>query len=171
MIWWTCCIDQLDSMIVDPSIFGRFGSQVQRKHVRKVDILDKNLCKSLFSYQAVYLKSKRRMNIKRKGVGQHNGIDWHNTNYVDLIFRVKFCSCNSFSILTQYIWWLNRPLGWYKSSIRVPNLRNQCLHHSKGEKNILETTFGVTLATRKIFSKNLTRFALSITEKVATTIL
>ena len=32
-------IDQLNSMIVDPSLFGGFGSQVRRKHVCKFDIL------------------------------------------------------------------------------------------------------------------------------------
>ena len=37
-------IDQLDSMIVDPSVLGKFGSQVRRE--REVGILDGNLCKS-----------------------------------------------------------------------------------------------------------------------------
>ena len=37
-------INQLDSMIVDPSMLGEFGSQVWRE--RKVGILDGDLCRS-----------------------------------------------------------------------------------------------------------------------------
>ena len=34
---------------------------------------------------------------------------------------------------------------------------------------VSRTTSGLTLATRKVYSKNLTRFVLSVTEKAATT--
>ena len=56
-------------MIVDPSVVGEFGSQVRRKHVYEVGILDGDLCKSLFSYQAGYLRSTGRMNIERVKLG------------------------------------------------------------------------------------------------------
>ena len=55
--WWLLTIDQLNSMIVDPSVLGEFGRQVQREHVREVSILGGDLCRSLFGYQAGYLRS------------------------------------------------------------------------------------------------------------------
>ena len=69
MTWMV--IDQLDSMIVDPSMLGEFGSQVWRK--RKVSILDKNLNRSLFGYHAIYLKSTGRVIIEREDIRQCNG--------------------------------------------------------------------------------------------------
>ena len=49
-----------------------FGCQVWRKYIRKVDILVKDLCKSLFDNQAGYLRFMRRVDIciKRDGVGE-----------------------------------------------------------------------------------------------------
>ena len=44
-------------MIVDPSVLGEFGSQVRREHVRKVGILDGDLCRSLLGDQASSLRS------------------------------------------------------------------------------------------------------------------
>ena len=87
-------IDQLDRMIVDPSVLGEFGSQVRRE--REVGILDGDLRRSLLDYQAVYLRSTGRVNIERGGAGRRNGTDWPDVNYVGLMFRVKLCSCNSF---------------------------------------------------------------------------
>ena len=48
-------IDQLNSMIVDPSVLGEFGSEVRRKYIHEVDILDGDFCRSLLGYQAGYL--------------------------------------------------------------------------------------------------------------------
>ena len=53
--------DQLDSIVVDPSVLGEFGSQVRRE--REVGILDGDLCRSLLSNQASYLKSMGRVSI------------------------------------------------------------------------------------------------------------
>ena len=69
-------IDQLDSMIIDPSALGEFGNQVRREHVHEVGILDGVLCRSLLGYQVGYLRS--------------------DVNYVGLMLRVKLCSCNFF---------------------------------------------------------------------------
>ena len=52
------------------SVFWDFGSQVWRKQARKVDILDGDLCKSLFGYQAGYPRST--VNIERGGAGRRN---------------------------------------------------------------------------------------------------
>lgn len=41
----------------------------------------------------------------------------------------------------------------------------------KERKKILKGTFRLTLTTRKVVSKNLTRFTLSVTKKAANTIL
>ena len=41
----------------------------------------------------------------------------------------------------------------------------------KGKKSILKTFSRLTLATKKVYSKNLTQFALSVTVKAATIIL
>ena len=74
-------------MIVDPSVLGEFGSLVRRE--RKVGILDGDLCRSLFGYQAGYLRSDvnylglhpgqalqlQTSNIKRGGAGGRNGTD------------------------------------------------------------------------------------------------
>ena len=37
----------IESIVVDPGVFTEFGSQVRREHVCKVEILDRNLRKSL----------------------------------------------------------------------------------------------------------------------------
>ena len=42
-------------MIIDLNVLGEFGSQVRRE--RKVGILDGDLCRSLFRYQAGYIGS------------------------------------------------------------------------------------------------------------------
>ena len=40
-------INQLNRIVVDLNVLGQFGSQVRRKHVSEVEILDGNLCRSL----------------------------------------------------------------------------------------------------------------------------
>ena len=50
-------------MIVDPSVVGEFGSQVRKKHVRKVGVLDGDLYKSFLGNQASYLRSMGRVDI------------------------------------------------------------------------------------------------------------
>ena len=62
-------------MVVDLSLLGEFGSQVQREHDRKVGILDRDLCRSLLGYQAGSLRSTGKVNIERGGAGQHNGTE------------------------------------------------------------------------------------------------
>ena len=69
MTWMV--IDQLDSMIVDPSVLGEFGNQVLKE--REVGILNGDLCRSLLGYQAVYLRSTRRVNIERGGAEGRSG--------------------------------------------------------------------------------------------------
>ena len=62
-------------MIVDPSVLGEFGSQVRREHVREVDILVGDLCRSLFDYQAGYLRLPQRVDVERGGAGRRIGTD------------------------------------------------------------------------------------------------
>ena len=50
-------------MVVDLSMLIKFGYQLQKKYIRKVNILIKDLYRSLFDYQAGYQKFTRRVNI------------------------------------------------------------------------------------------------------------
>ena len=88
-------------MIVDPSVVGEFGSQVRREHIRKVGVLDEDLCRSLFGDQASYLRPMGRVDIciERGGIegcDERDGTEGHDVNYVGLMFRVKYCSCKHF---------------------------------------------------------------------------
>ena len=62
MTWMV--IDQLDSMVIDPSVLGEFESQVRRE--RKVGILDGNLCRGLLGNQAGYLRPVKRGGAERR---------------------------------------------------------------------------------------------------------
>ena len=59
-------IDQLDSMIVDPSVLGEFGGQVRRE--RKVGILDGDLCRSLGRSWATHRNRLTRRELRRSHV-------------------------------------------------------------------------------------------------------
>ena len=104
-------INQLDGMIIDPSVLKGFGCQVRRENVRKVTILSGDFCRSFFGYQAGYLRSMVNIEHKRGGAGRHNGTDWPEMNYIGFMLWVKLYSCNSIlptSSARQSKYWAGR---------------------------------------------------------------
>ena len=65
-IRWLLTINQFDSMVIGPVMLGEFGSQVQKKYIRKVNILVGDLYKSLLGNQAGNLRPTGRMIIELK---------------------------------------------------------------------------------------------------------
>ena len=105
--------DQFYGIIVDSGVFGKLGSQVRRENIREVQILGKDLCRSLLDNQAGYLRPPGRVDIKGRnrsllgnqtrylrspgrvdieGRDERGGTEGHDMNYVSLMFRIKYCS-------------------------------------------------------------------------------
>ena len=79
-------------MIVNPSVLGEFGSQVRKERVREVSILGGDLRRSLFGYQAGYLRSTGWMDI----CIERGRTEGRNVNYKGFMFQIKCCSCKLF---------------------------------------------------------------------------
>ena len=79
-------------MIIDFSALGKFETKSGENAKSIYSWVD--LCMSLLGYKAGYLSST--LNIMRElgGAGRRNRTDRSNVNYIDLMLRVKLCSCN-----------------------------------------------------------------------------
>ena len=66
-------INQFDSEVIDLGVLGEFGCQIRKMSIRKVNILMKNLGKSLFDNQAGYLRPIRKVNCIEWGEAKGRG--------------------------------------------------------------------------------------------------
>ena len=80
-------------MVVDSGVLGQLRCQVRRENIRKVRILDEDLCKGFLGNQVGYLRPLKRVDIKRN---ERGGTEGRDVNYIGLTFQVKCCSCKLF---------------------------------------------------------------------------
>ena len=76
-------------MVINPDVLGKFGCQVWKKYVHKVDIFVEDLCKSVFGNQTRYLRFPGRVDIEWSKPKRRN--KWGRTKrrevtYIGLIF-------------------------------------------------------------------------------------